>query len=295
MRVTQSMILRNTLRRVNYNRDEMNLIQNRISSQKRIEKASDDPLGFNRAARFRSALRRNNQYLKNISDAQAWTNTSSISLNQMHDYAMKSIEYAMQALDGAVDSDMRKTLADSIRGLLQDSVSQANSQYMGKAIFAGTKTSEGRPFLLENDTVTYQGNDESINRRLSKNIVQQINVTGKKIMDTGYFEALSNLISALDNNDQDEISAQIDNLKTAEKNLLTLSASLGSTQSSLELMYNRTTSDSLDLKKYISDEEDANMEEEIVKFKSEQTAYQAALQSANEVMNMNILNYMGSF
>jgi len=84
MRITQSMILRNTLYRINQNRDEINKAQGRIATQKKIIQPSDDSLGFSQAVRFRRALSQNEQFLQNIQDAEAWVSTTSFSLDQLH-------------------------------------------------------------------------------------------------------------------------------------------------------------------------------------------------------------------
>ncbi len=292
MRVTQNMILRNTLSRVNDNRDEMNTIQRRIASQKRVQKASDDPISFSRAARFRRSLEQNKQFIKNVEDANAWISTTSISLDQLHEYALQAYDLASRGADGTADAELRAQLADSVRGLLQDSVNLGNSQYLGKSIFAGTLTNEEEPFLLTGDVVTYQGNDEYIERRVTENQVENINTTGQDLLDTELFAGLNALITALDANDVDAINASMEQMGNVKKNLLTLSTTTASRETNLLLVKYRLESTNEDLIAYISDEEDAVLEEEIVKFKSQETAYQAALQSASQIMNMNILNYL---
>ncbi len=292
MRITQNMILRNTLSRVNDNRDEMNEIQGRIASQKRVQKASDDPISFSRASRFRRNLEQNKQFIKNVEDANAWISTTSISLDQLHEYTLQAYDLASRGADGTADAELRAQLADSVRGLLQDSVNLGNSQYLGKSIFAGTLTNESEPFLLTGDVVTYRGNDEYIQRRVTENQVENINTTGQDLLDTDLFAGLGALITALDANDVDAINASMEQMGNVKKNLLTLSTTTASRETNLLLVKYRLNSTNQNLIAYISDEEDAVLEEEIVKFKSQETAYQAALQSASQIMSMNILNYL---
>ena len=292
MRITQNMILRNTLSRVNDNRDEMNETQGRISSQKRVQKASDDPLSFSRASRFRRSFEQNKQFIKNVEDADAWISTTSISLDQLHEYALQAYDLASRGADGTADAELRAQLADSVRGLLQDSVNLGNTQYLGKSIFSGTLTNEGEPFVLTGDVVTYQGNDEHIQRRVTENQTENINTTGQDLIDTDLFGSLSRLIAGLEANDETAINTSVDEMNTVKKNLLTLSTTTASRETNLLLIKYRLNSTNEKLISYISDEEDAVLEEEVVKFKSQETAYQAALQSASQIMGMNILNYL---
>lgn len=205
---------------------------------------------------------------------------------------MQAYDFASQGSDGSSNAEIRAQLAESVRGLLQDSVHLANSQYLGRSIFSGTMTDEAEPFVLTGDVVTYVGNDEKINRRITESFVEEINVTGQELMDTTYFDNLTALITALEADDDTAISTAMENLYDAKKNVLTLTTQAASVETNLHLIQYRLNSTNDNLVAYISDEEDADMEEEIIRFKSQEIAYQAALQTASEIMRMNIMNYL---
>jgi len=292
MRITQSMIVRSTLQRINYCRDNLNTIQRRISTQKRVEKPSDDPFSFSRSSRFRTALGQNEQFLKNVGDADSWISTSSIALDQLYDYAVEAKCIAQQGADGSLSADERIALAERVYGMLEDSVALGNKQYLGKSIFAGTNTKNPSPFTLTGNVTAYSGNDENIYRKISEDKSTTINVTGQDIFDTNIFTEMGNLVDALNNNNVPAIQNCLDQFNTISKDMLTISTSAASQITSLQLVENRLTSGNINLMSYISDEEDALLEEEIVKFEAEELAYQAALQSSAKIMNMNILNYL---
>jgi flagellin-like hook-associated protein FlgL len=71
----------------------------------------------------------------------------------------------------------------------------------------------------------------------------------------------------------------------------TLKTTLDSMKNNVTLVENRLTESNLYISRYLSKEEDVVYEEEYVKFETEKMAYQAALQSATEVMNLSVLNY----
>ena len=52
MRITQSMITKSLLSSINQNRESMHSIQESITTGKRVERSSDDPVQFFRANRF---------------------------------------------------------------------------------------------------------------------------------------------------------------------------------------------------------------------------------------------------
>ncbi len=292
MRVTSAMFMRDAIARLFQNRADMMETQERIATQKKIEKPSDNPVGFSRAQRLREAYRQNEVFLKNVDDSQAWMDNTSSLLDQLHQYAMEAVTDATHGLDAVTTDDVRKAIASQLRGILEESVALANSTYMGKNTFGGTETKMSKPFQQNGLDVTYNGNDGKIKRRISKQIVMDINVSGDELMNTNFFAAMKDTIEALESGDQEAINTAVDNLKSAEKSVLKLSTVYGSKINNLQLIKDRLTTTNENFQKFISQEEDAVLEEELVNLKSQQVAYQATLQSTSEVMNLSILKYM---
>ena len=292
MRITQSMIVRDTLTQVQSNRLTMHQIQERISTQKKVQKASDDPAGYSRIQRYRTASDQNEQFLKNIFQSRNWIETTVSALENFHDFSNVAKGIAIQAADGAISPDMRATYAESLRSIVDEAVAVANTRFLGKNIFAGTHTTHPQPFTLDAGVVSYAGNDDPIQRKISASNVIIINTTGQQIMDTNFFTEMDNLITALETNDVPAIQNGIDIMAGVAKefeNLMTVSAS---SLYGLMMMETRLNETNVDLAAYIADEENAILEEEIVKFKAQEIAYQAALQSAADVMRINILRYL---
>jgi len=292
MRITQNMMLRNSIQHINDNRERMNEIHSRIASQKKVEKPSDDPAAFSRSSRFRSAFNQNEQMLKNLADADSWMQTSSQALDQLYEYSVQAKGLAQQGADGKSDAELRAALAQSARGILEEAVALANTQYLGKSIFAGTATTNTTPFTLAADVVTYTGNDASISRVVTENMPVTINVSGQQIMDSGIFTALTDLVTALEANDVPGIQTALQEINDSSEDVLTVATNFASQQSTLDLIETRLTASNLKLASYISEEEDAVLEEEIILYKAEETAYQAALQTTSQIMNLSIMEYM---
>ncbi len=291
MRITQSMIIRNTFSRINANREQMNESQTAIASGKKVQKPSDAPISYSRISHLRNSLRQNEQFLRSVSYADNWMDNSSISLQQMDSLIRDAKEYAQRGLDAMANTETRMNLANSVYSVIEQAVEVGNTQYMGKNLFAGTRTKLADPFEIIGDAVVYNGNDEQITRAISDTIELDINVTGQAIMDTGIFEALFDLRDALQADDEDLIRAAFDTINTLVDDVSTLKTSLDSMKNNVTLVENRLTESNLYLSRYISDEEDVQYEEEYVRFESEKLAYQAALQSTSEVMNLSVLNY----
>jgi len=292
MRVTQAMIIRNTFSRVNQNRVRMNESHKAISSGKKLEKPSDAPVSFSRISHFRNALNQNEQFLRSIADADNWMDNSSISVQQIDGLIRDAKEFAQQGLDAMSNAETRATLALSVSRVIEQTVDIGNTQYMGKNLFAGTLTKSGKPFEIVGDTVVYSGNSDNIKRSISETVSIDINISGQNIMDTGIFGAMFDLRISLENNDEDAIRTAYDNLNNLVDGVTTLKTTIDSMKNNVTLVQNRLEESNLYLSRYLADEESVNYEEEYVKFESEKLAYQAALQSASQVMSLNLLNYI---
>ncbi len=293
MRVTQTMLSRNALYRLGQRREAMDDIQNRISSGRRVQKASDDPTAFSRAERMTTRITQNEQYLRNIDSSEAWIDNTVSLMQSLSEVVIQAKDMANRGADGQADANIRNTLADQTESLLQEAMSIVNSQYLNKSVFAGSDTQIKNPFVENAGVVSYLGNDQSMSRQYSENVSIEINVDGQSIMDTGVFDAMSDLITSLRANDENAIRATIDDLKTAGDKMLGLTALAGTRSSNLRLIRNRLEQTNIDLESFRSEARDARLDKEIVSFQTEQISYQAALQVTAKTINLNILQYLG--
>lgn len=86
MRVTNSMISRNSMTNMNGNKVSVDKLNNQMTSQKKISRPSEDPVIAIRALRLRSNLNELNQYYeRNIPDAKSWIEVTEGALTNMQD------------------------------------------------------------------------------------------------------------------------------------------------------------------------------------------------------------------
>ncbi len=292
MRITQSMFLRNTLQRLFKSRGVLLKTQERVSTQKKITSPSDNPVGYSRVQRLYEAKRQNKMFLENIDEAEGWLKNTSNLLQEIYDNFVDARIEATKGTEAVATTELRSSLAEELKGKLEEIVSTLNSTYLGKNVFGGTITKNQTPFEQTDLDVTYNGNDKNINRRVAKGMILGINVPGNQIMDTNIFEALKETIEALENDDVDALNEALDTMREAEKKLLNLNTVYGSKINNLQLIKERLINTNENFQKFISQEEDAVLEEELIKMKSEEIAYQAALQSTSQIMDLNLMKYL---
>lgn len=292
MRITQSIIVRNLLQGINRNRESMNSIQTSIATGREIRKPSDDPVRFTRASRFRKMISQNEQYIRNISSAQGWIDMSNGILEDLYSRTEDAKEIAIQGSDSSNNADNLALLGGQIDSILNELVSLANSSYLGKDLFSGTKTQEGNPFTVDGSAVSYTGNNRSITRKVSENLSVAINISGQKLMDTDIFTSLIDLRDALYSGDKDAVRPFIDTVDSVSDKLLSLLTAIGSIKNQLTMTEYRLETANINLSSFLSQTQDVDMLEAITKYNTEEMAYEAALRSSTHAIQLNLLDFL---
>ena len=79
MRITNNIILHNTTSNINGNKVNVNNLNNQMTSQKKIQRPSENPVIAVRSLRLRTTLSEIDQYYENnIPDAESWTSVHSV-------------------------------------------------------------------------------------------------------------------------------------------------------------------------------------------------------------------------
>jgi flagellar hook-associated protein 3 FlgL len=109
------------------------------SSQKRINKPSDDPVGMARVLNYRTSIAGIEQYSSNIDTAKGWLNLADESMMQVSTLLTKLKGLAQQGATGTMTSSDREATSYEVRQIFSQLVNLANTRYEGKSIFGGQK------------------------------------------------------------------------------------------------------------------------------------------------------------
>ncbi|MFZ5425394.1 MAG: flagellar hook-associated protein FlgL [Thermodesulfobacteriota bacterium] len=140
LRVAQQMIYKSSVNYMNTTLTQMIESNLQASSQKKVNRPSDDPVGMTRILGYRDNLAAIEQYETNISMAKGWLNLADTSLVQTNTVVTRIKELAEQAATGTLTKDNRAQIASEVRQLFKQLVSMANTEFDGKALFGGQKT-----------------------------------------------------------------------------------------------------------------------------------------------------------
>ncbi|WP_291443131.1 flagellar hook-associated protein FlgL [Desulfovibrio sp.] len=156
------------------------------SSQKKINRPSDDPAGTYRVLVTRNDISATTQYQSNVDTAKGWLSLADNVLGTQLSNSLTNLKaLAEQASTGTYSAENRKQIADQARQIFGEMLNLSNTQYEGNSIFAGQRYDhnafEEGLALTSADTnwdTAIQAGDYTIQGASSKSMMIQFTSTG---------------------------------------------------------------------------------------------------------------------
>lgn len=148
----------------------------KASTQKDINRPSDDPVGTARVLGHRSTISDLAQYKENLNTATGWLGQADSTLTRVNEVLTRIRALAEQAATGTMSANNREQASYEVRHLYEELIVMANAKYEDQYIFAGHKTGdkayEQALWLQDNDGST-TGTNFSIAGSANKTIVMR--------------------------------------------------------------------------------------------------------------------------
>ncbi|WP_226654388.1 flagellar hook-associated protein FlgL [Pseudalkalibacillus hwajinpoensis] len=290
MRITQQMLSSNMTSQLQQNLSRYEKANEQVSTGKRINAPSDDPIGVQKSLKLASQLADNEQYERNTDYTLSWMETTDQALNSISNALQRANELGLQASNGTNSPEDQQTIAKEIEQLRAEIQDIANTKFDGKYIFNGQQTDQPIQVAANGD-LTYD--NHSIMQRMSSSNTIAMNVTGE-VFDgnVNLFKALDQLSGALAGGDNDGISSALEQIETGKDQVLNSWTSLGAKQSRVEGMNQRLKEENLSLQTLVSKNDDVDFAEAIMKLKTEESVYQASLAASAKIIQPSLLDFL---
>ncbi len=295
MRVTSSMMLRSTLRDLSQGLSRLQETQTKLASGKQITRPSADPGGTSSAMGMRQDLRRADQRLRSLNDAQGWLETADATLTSSLDSLGRAKEIAVRAGNtGALaDPVARQALAAEIRSIRSEMLALANTNYGNRSIFNGTASG-----AAYDTNGVYLGNSSSIVRDVAPSTSIAVNLTGPQVFGTAggpvgdVFETLDRMATAIANGDSAAMATEHTNLDGFRNTVGAATVEIGTRAARLAEAKIRAEDSKLLLTTQLSEVEDVDVVEALITAKAQENSYQASLQVAAKILPPSLLDYL---
>lgn len=310
MRITNAMISSTYLRNLNTNLTTLDKYSSQLATGKRITKLSDDPVGVLGSMQARVKLSRLAQYQSNVGTAQDWMTETETSLTELNKILKTAYERTLEASSDTLNDSDRHAIAEEIGQLRDHVLNVANSKISNKYIFGGYNTSTS-PFKLDEATgkLFYNGLDvstetpallaekeQNISFEIGYDMTMEISMNGLELLgsgDSNIYNILDELYNALESGSSGKsISPYIEQVQSAQEDVLSRLAEVGGKTNRLDLIENRYAEDEINYAEIKSKVEDTDQAEAIMQYKMAESVYLLALQVGSNIIQPTLVDYL---
>ncbi len=163
MRITNSIITHNSSKNINRNKVNVDRVNQQMSSEKKIQRPSEDPVVAIRALRLRGDLNQIEQYNeRNIPDAEAWLEVTDTALGNLKTILTNIRTQCEYGASDQITTEDRDTILKALEKMRDQIYAEGNADYAGRTVFTGYRTNKKLTFMEYEADTSYE-----INQRFS--------------------------------------------------------------------------------------------------------------------------------
>ncbi|MBL8345907.1 MAG: flagellar hook-associated protein FlgL [Rubrivivax sp.] len=307
MRITAANAFDNSVRNLQRRQQEMTEAQERLTSGKRVIRASDDPAAAARAERAMAAVNRAEADQRALDTSRSAMQQVEAALGDAGELMQQVRERVMQAGNGSFSDAERASLADSIRGLRNDLLTLANrSDGAGRYLFGG-QGADQPPLVDGIGGVTYVAAAGELYTASGE--ATPLTVDGRAAWlqapdpqnpgaTLSVFDVLDRVAGELATPGRDTtVIAQgvrdgLGDIDALAENLSRWRSRTGESLRRADDIEDRLAQGKLEAQEERSSSEDLDMVAAVSDFQARQSGYDAALQSYSIVQRMSLFDYL---
>jgi flagellar hook-associated protein 3 FlgL len=294
-RVTSSTMHQTALSGLQTSLGRVSKAQAELASGKRINNYSDAPADASAALRMRSEEDDWTSYGKAADDGIAWLNTQDAALQNASTLMRRVRELVIASGSSLNDPTSREAMAAEIDGLSEELAGIANTRYQGQSVFGGF-ASQAVSQVAGN--WTFSGDAGAVNRRVSPDMVVQVNGNGQQIF--GFGAGQTNVFSALKTISADIRAGNLSALTSTDISLVDTTAgyigsgltAAGARSNVIETAKTTGQSQIGTLRDARSGLEDVDVAATALDMQLAQTGYQAALAAAAKLSLPTLVDFL---
>ncbi|KNC93702.1 flagellar hook-associated protein FlgL [Trabulsiella odontotermitis] len=306
MRVSTLMMYQQNMRGITDSQSRWLGYGEQMSTGKRVNRPSDDPIAASQAVVLAQAQAQNSQFASARSFATQRVSQEENVMSQVTLSITSAQETLVAASNGTLSDDDRASFATQLQGVRDQLMNLANSQDgNGRYMFAGYQTDKP-PFA---DDGTYVGGTVNVEQQVDTSRTMVIGHTGDKIFDhltsnatpgtdTNLFVMLDTAIAALktpvEGDDAAAAAAQAvvnksaDGLKNSLNNVVTVRSELGTQLVELGKLDDLGDDRALSQTQQMSDLIDVDWNATISNYVMQQAALQASYKAFSDMQGMSL-------
>jgi len=188
-RVSDLFIRERLLNQVQFDQAALFRIQMQLSTGKRFQSPSDDPIAAMRVISLQRLLQRKDQMKANLTTSQSYLSVTDSALSSVSDLVAEARGATIGVIGTTATDTQRSAAAQQVDQILTQLLNTGNQQFRGRYLFAGSAGAV-QPFQLAGTRlVEYTGNEQRMSSLADIDQLFDINLTGNEV-----FGAISNSV-----------------------------------------------------------------------------------------------------
>jgi flagellar hook-associated protein 3 FlgL len=291
MRITSDIAYSNLLRDIERISERMQNTQLQISSGKKLNRPSDDPVAVSDVIRIQAEQSEVKQYQENIATAKSRLNFADSTLQGVQSIIERVRTLGLSALSNLSTASLH---VSEISGLRDQILAAANSTIDGQFMFAGSNVDAPAYTKAPNGAVIYNGNSDAVSLQIGRSATLQVHVPGSDVFSgtIDIFATIQDLMTAMNAGNRPAIDAEVRKLEQFSSGIGNALGKVGGLVNVAQSVNADLTNYSLGRTEQRSRLEDADLAAALTDYTQAETALRAATAVGARISNISILDYL---
>lgn len=303
MRITNNSIMSSYLRDVQNNLQNMDVINEKLNTEKQVNRISDDPFKTVKILNIQNEIQNTEKYNYNCDEITGWLDITDESLDRIANLS-SDIKTKLTSISGAFGKNEIAAVRAEVNEKIKQIGESLNTTYAGKYIFGGQLTDD-KPISTKVDekgvvslSIANKDNGD-LNKKLTSAISSGLNISYNLTVNevTGgeeglkLFEELSEALNGdtVDTEKIGKLSTKIDNYMN---DILNNRSIVGARTNTIDKVKETNDENILSMKKNYSNMQDVDFSKEFIHLKEAQMVYMASLQVGAKLIQGTLLDYL---
>jgi len=288
MRVSTSMLYNNLLSGIDNQQNIQNSGNAKIASGTRFQTPAESGLDYKVSLDIRHSQVAVQSSIDASKTVESRLGASQTSLNNMSNLLTRASVVAVQQVSGQLGNAERQAALQEVTHLSNQFLSDANQQWQGQSLFAGTAVDK-QAFDV-NGLYTGSNQDRIVSISHSRQVSS--NIRGDNPAFSDAFTALQNFKTALANNDHAGIQAALGNLNLAGDGIVNLTSDAGSRLHAIQITRASFEDRKVSLDKQLSIHETVDIPAIVAELQQSSIALQAAYNQIAQLKTLSLTQYL---
>lgn len=290
MRITDGMRYDSLLRDISRAQHRVANAQEQVSSGKKVNKPSDNPVAASDILRINSEKSEGEQFSRNVTFASSKLQFTDGVLDSLEQLVERARTIGQQAFGHPESAGANN---DELAGLRDQMMSVSNTTYAGRFVFGGSVTTQP-PYVNNGTTISYSGDSDNMSMQIGRAVTVPTQIPGSDLFSgsVNVFDVVANLMTAIQADDHDGIDAGVRALEQFADVVSVTRTKVGGYVNLTSNVQSDLNAAKLANETELSNKEAADIAAAITELTASQNGLQATLAVGANISQLSLLNYL---